>query len=115
MTYGWAIAIVIVVIAALFAMGVFKLGVTVPCSPCFSYFSYLDHNSTHLLLRSGATGIESIAATFDGTSATVSPTSAIPGDTITLTGTIKDGTKVVITYIATDSGMSKTDSATLHS
>ena len=110
MTYGWAILIIIVVIAALYAMGVFKLGGTVPCSPCFGYFAYVDHNSTHLIITNGATAIESISAT----GFTVNPTSANPGETIILSGSISDGTTVTITYVRSDSGMTKTDSATLH-
>jgi hypothetical protein len=59
MTYGWAILIVIAVVAALYAMGVFRLpagGVGGPCNPCFppgSDIAYVAHNSTHVLLRVG--------------------------------------------------------------
>ena len=64
MTYGWAILIVIAVVAALYAMGVFKLpsgGVGGPCSPCFppgSDIAYVAHNSTHVLLRVGPNAIK---------------------------------------------------------
>ncbi|MEM5772943.1 MAG: hypothetical protein QXL86_01820 [Candidatus Aenigmatarchaeota archaeon] len=59
MTYGWAILIVIAVVAALYAMGVFTLpgGSMNPCSPCFPTggdMTYVAHNSTHLLVRVGA-------------------------------------------------------------
>jgi len=64
MTYGWAILIVIAVVAALYAMGVFRLpagGVGGPCSPCFppgSDIAYVAHNSTHVLLRVGPNAIK---------------------------------------------------------
>lgn len=60
MTYGWAILIVIVVIAALYSMGVFTLTGGVPCSPCFSAFSYIDHDSTFVYVRNGPRVIESV-------------------------------------------------------
>lgn len=53
MTYGWAILIVIVVVAALYSMGVFTLTGGVPCSPCFSYFAYIDHDTTSVYVRNG--------------------------------------------------------------
>jgi uncharacterized protein (UPF0333 family) len=63
MTYGWAILIVIAVVAALYAMGVFKLptGGLAPCSPCFppgSDVTYISHNASHVLLRVGANKIK---------------------------------------------------------
>ncbi|MGC8993456.1 MAG: hypothetical protein ACP5F8_01290 [Candidatus Aenigmatarchaeota archaeon] len=63
MTYGWAILIVIAVVAALYAMGVFKLptGGLAPCSPCFppgSDVAYVSHNATHVLLKVGANKIK---------------------------------------------------------
>ena len=63
MTYGWAILIVIAVVAALYAMGVFKLptGGLAPCSPCFppgSDVTYISHNASHVLLRVGANTIK---------------------------------------------------------
>lgn len=54
MTYGWAILIVIVVVAALYAMGVFKIGGGgPPCSPCFANFAYMDYASGTLAVRNG--------------------------------------------------------------
>lgn len=114
MTYGWAILIIIVVVAALYAMGVFTVSPGVPCSPCFSYFAYVDHSGTSLVVINGARETSSINATADGSALTPSATSASPGDTITFTGTIADGASVVITYTVTASGIVHTDSATLH-
>jgi len=53
MTYGWAILIVIVVIAALYSMGVFTVSPGVPCSPCFSYFAFVDYADGTLKIRNG--------------------------------------------------------------
>jgi len=70
MTYGWAILIVIAVVAALYAMGVFKLptGGLAPCSPCFppgSDVTYISHNASHVLLRVGANKIKVDTTTYD--------------------------------------------------
>jgi len=53
MTYGWAILIVIVVVAALYSMGVFTVSPGVPCSPCFSAFAFVDYSNGVLLIRNG--------------------------------------------------------------
>ncbi len=53
MTYGWAILIVIVVVAALYSMGVFTVSPGVPCSPCFSTFAFVDYGDGTLMIRSG--------------------------------------------------------------
>ena len=68
MTYGWAILIVIAVVAALYAMGVFKLpgaGVS-GCSPCFpagSDVAYVSHNAGTLLLRVGPNTVRYVQTT----------------------------------------------------
>ncbi|MBU5690028.1 MAG: hypothetical protein QXM68_02385 [Candidatus Aenigmatarchaeota archaeon] len=60
MTYGWAIIILVVVVGALYVMGVFKTGTTVACSnPCFgSQFTYNDHNQDTLVLTNGPRRIQ---------------------------------------------------------
>ena len=57
MTYGWAILIVIVVIAALYSMGVFTVSPGVACSPCFSYFAFVDYADGTLKIRNGPRNI----------------------------------------------------------
>jgi hypothetical protein len=115
MTYGWAILIVVVVVAALYAMGVFKIGgKTVPCSPCFSNFAYIDYSGDTLIIRNGPRTIDTITVT----GATPSTTTANPGDTITLTNSTwtTSGTySITISYRDTSSGLTHSDSATLHS
>ncbi|MBU5689100.1 MAG: hypothetical protein KQA41_02655 [Candidatus Aenigmarchaeota archaeon] len=53
MTYGWAILIIVVVIAALYAMGVFKQKSTVPYTGFTGDVTYSAHNATHLVLIAG--------------------------------------------------------------
>jgi uncharacterized protein (UPF0333 family) len=53
MTYGWAILIIVVVIAALYAMGVFKQKSTIPYTGFGGELTYSAHNATHLVLVAG--------------------------------------------------------------
>jgi hypothetical protein len=114
MTYGWAILIIIVVVAALYAMGVFKVGSTVSCSPCFSYFAYVDYASGQgLKIRNGANDINVLSVT--GGTITGLPLKAVPGDDITITGIATSGkVPIVVTYNVTTSGLQHTDSATIN-
>jgi len=55
MTYGWAILIVVAVIAALYAMGVFRLpttGISKPVFPPGTPLVYVDHNLDNLVVSS---------------------------------------------------------------
>ena len=114
MTYGWAILIIIVVVAALYAMGIFTTpGGTIPCSPCFGYFAYEVHDTAtnNLYLTNGAREVTITAPCAGG------PYTA--GDSITCV-TLCGGTypcDVTISYDVTTSGgatVSLTDDATLH-
>lgn len=115
MTYGWAILIIVVVIAALYAMGVFKTGSTVACSnPCFgSQFSYVDHNSTHLILRNGARDVTLTAVT-GGTLPSDVDLSAGEDTTIALSGSTRPLT-VTITYNVVGGTAGHTESGVLRS
>ena len=112
MTYGWAIIIIIVAVAALYAMGVFNLGGTaVPCSPCFGYFAFIDYANDTLKIRNGAHDIQSMSID----TGTLSTTTPDPGDDITVTGLAGTGDlTLTITYNLTSSGLVHTDSATIH-
>ncbi len=117
MTYGWAILIVIVVIAALYLMGVFtpkSPGGT--CSPCFSNFAFVDYAAGDLKLTTqprdinitnfgGATGVSGC-----------SQYALCPASTgITLTGISQTGVvDVNITYTLISSGLSHSDTAKIH-
>ena len=121
MTYGWAILIVVVVVAALYAMGVFKIGAPpVPCSPCFSYFAFVDYAGGTLLIRNGAqeVNITSITASPDA-APTVTSTAlnarTSPGGDITITNIDTTGDiDITITYTVVASGLQHTDTATIH-
>lgn len=135
MTYGWAILIVIVVVAALYAMGVFRLGgTTTPCSPCFgTQFAYVDYADGTLKLTTGAREINLLNLTHDqatlldtntttswqtasiaGANNASSSTSVTPGTTLTVTG-FESGTTYSITmaYRDVDSALAHTETATL--
>ncbi|MEM3418484.1 MAG: hypothetical protein QW285_05270, partial [Candidatus Nanoarchaeia archaeon] len=70
MTYGWAILVIVIVIAALYALGVFTPKASVPCTPCFSSFAYLDHSydsgtkNLTLKIRNGPRAIKILEANF---------------------------------------------------
>jgi uncharacterized protein (UPF0333 family) len=122
MTYGWAILIIIVVVAALYAMGVFKLGGTVGCSPCFSYFAFVDYSQDagSLRIRNGARTVTIAVADVTGGTLTTTCDAATPcqpGDNIDITGiATASGTAPIIsiTYIDVSSSLQHTDAATLH-
>jgi len=93
MTYGWAILIIIVVIAALYSLGVFSVKSGIACSPCFgSQFTYIDYDDSAgiLYLRTGARTIDTLAATCTplctGTIDCPAGTPCDPGTDITITG-----------------------------
>jgi len=141
MTYGWAILIIIVVVAALYSLGVFSVRPGVSCSPCFSYFSFVDYDQTNgnIKIRNGARTIR-FTGIGDGTGAeevVVSPASGAeaisdlntdtvadcdtgdecdPGRDIEFTAlTATSGTNVLITITYTDTGTAyqHTDTATI--
>jgi hypothetical protein len=125
MTYGWAILIIIVVVAALYAMGVFSIKGGVACSPCFSYFAYRDYDTTNdiVYIRNGARTIDTLTFTAPAT-AGVGPTVACtvvgiscdPGSDIDITGIDAASAPVVvqISYRDVSSGVTHTDTATIH-
>jgi uncharacterized protein (UPF0333 family) len=116
MTYGWAILIIVVVVAALYAMGVFRTKGTVGCSPCFSYFAYVDHDATTVVLKNGAREIDTVAlGNNDATGCTAPAAGTVTAGTeMRFTScAVADGELMNITYRVIDSGLSKADSATL--
>jgi len=125
MTYGWAILIIIVVVAALYAMGVFSIKGSVSCSPCFSYFAFVDYSQTAAILRvrNGARTIEInsvVSAPDAGTTATINCPTGTPcdaGNDIDITGfpnAAATTETLTITYTDTSSALSHTDTATIH-
>jgi len=108
MTYGWAILIVIVVVAALYAMGVFKGGTTVACSPCFggSDVAYVDHNAQSLVVRCGPRDL-TINTTYN------CPSGQQVNIDISACGWTNNECGVDLSYVVTETGLSHTTSATL--
>ena len=109
MTYGWAILIVIVVVAALYAMGVFKVTPSVACSPCFgtSHFTYIDHNTTDLIVKVGPESID-----IGGTQYQTGESANYDISTCAWTN---NQCQVTVTYSLVSSGIQHQSAATLHS
>jgi hypothetical protein len=121
MTYGWAILIVIAVVAALYAMGVFRLptGGLGKCSPCFpagSAVAYVDHNADNLVVRVGPNEIRNVRAIVGTTSTPIQAGPFSPGSTITLTSTglFAGDVPVTLEYQDSTSGLYHNITATLH-
>lgn len=103
MTYGWAIIIIIVTVAALYGMGVFTAKPTVPCTPCFTSFAYVDHNLTHLLINNGPREIIYTGTVY------------APGETIIIEHECATWPcEITVNYIVKETGVAKSDSAKLH-
>ena len=112
MTYGWAILIIIVVIGALWKMGVFSTSPTVTCSPFFRYFAYRDYAGGTLKLRNGpqTVNITSVVGGDDPTTTQFTAGQDVTIDGIATTGDVD----LTLTYTNVDSGLSHTDTATIH-
>jgi len=121
MTYGWAILIVIAVVAALYAMGVFKLptGGLGKCSPCFppgSAIAYVDHNADNLVIRVGPEDIGNVSVIIGGEEVAFQAGPFSPGKIITLTstGAFSGDVTVTVRYQSVASGLYHDVNATLH-
>ncbi|RLI98247.1 MAG: hypothetical protein DRO99_01185 [Candidatus Aenigmatarchaeota archaeon] len=119
MTYGWAILIVIIVVAALYAMGVFTATSPVACSPCFGTdFAFVDYASGTLVLTNGASAktITSVSGgSIDATSECQLNAECEAGDQVKLSGISTSGdVDLSITYTATASGLEHTATGTIH-
>ena len=109
------ISVIITAVAALYLMGVFSIGGGagggVFCSPCFTYFAYIDYEGGTLLIRNGAQPIEITDVTgADMPSQTIYDI----GEDIILTGISTTGAvDITITYESITSGLPRTDFATI--
>jgi len=130
MTYGIAIAIVVIAVAALYSMGVFSpSSSTVACSPCFSNFAFVDYSSGTLVLKNGARDINITNVTY--TNAAGTPLQAsIPSSSNCQLNSKCDANKqfkinftalgsgttqtIKIYYKDILSGLNHTDTATIH-
>ncbi len=99
MTYGIAIAIVVIAVGALYSMGVFSPGSSTsvpPCTPCFGDFSYNAHtyDGTFLKLeiKNGPGKINNLSCTASSDSASANcsvgsgtgPVDVNPNDVVTI-------------------------------
>lgn len=123
MTYGWAILVVVAVVAALYGLGVFKggTGSAVKCSPCFSYFAYVDYADGTLKVTNGPnamyiTNITGLGVwNYTAYPAGNSVTAYSPGDSMTISNISTTGNQqITVTYVVNASSLSHTDTATIH-
>ena len=115
MTYGWAILIVIIVVAALYAMGVFNVSSGVTCSPCFSNFAFVDYANGNLKIRNGPQAIKYFNATDASGQLTVSSATLDAGGEVTISGISTSGDQdITLHYTVTASDLTHTDTATIH-
>ena len=122
MTYGWAILIVIAVVAALFAMGVFKLptGGVAPCSPCFppaTGIAYKDHNADNLVIVNGRGNDITITRLFvGGTAYDIADITVASNEigTITAPGNFTGDVTVTLEFRDEATGLLHNATATLH-
>ena len=121
MTYGIAIAIVVIAVAALYSMGVFNpSSSTNPCSPCFANFAYVDYAGGVLIAKNGPRALTGVSCTADSGVCNVSGTNGVDlsaNQQFNITGiTSTSGTDVILTlsYTAASSGLSHNDTATIH-
>ena len=118
MTYGIAIAIVVIAIAALYSMGVFApSSSSVPCSPCFANFAYIDYSETagELVLKNGPKALTNVTCgngNFTGNTIAANEQFSItniPHDPIANKTIV-----VTMTYDYAMSGLQHIDTATIH-
>ncbi|MEM5836260.1 MAG: hypothetical protein QXK48_02515 [Candidatus Aenigmatarchaeota archaeon] len=123
MTYGWAILIVIAVVAALYAMGIFKLpggGVGGPCSPCFppgAAITYDYHGANTLSVIVGPREINVTRVdTSKGSNIFEIPINGKPQSRLSIpcSGCFAGDVEVKITFIDVASGIESSVNATLH-
>jgi uncharacterized protein (UPF0333 family) len=112
MTYGIAIAIVVIAVAALYSMGVFSPKASaVSCSPCFSNFAFVDYSAGTLVAKNGPKDLTGVTITGGTVQATISA-----NEQFSITGinnTAKD-VPLVLSYTDALSGLAHNDTATVH-
>jgi len=117
MTYGIAIAIVVIAIAALYSMGVFSpSSSTVACSPCFSNFAFVDYSDGTLVLKNGPKNLENVNCTWSTGFDYKGNVNA--NEQFNITGIPHDSSddlvKLNLTYANAISHLPHTDTATIH-
>ncbi|MCK4730066.1 MAG: hypothetical protein KAT28_02000 [Candidatus Aenigmarchaeota archaeon] len=120
MTYGIAIAIVVIAIAALYSMGVFNPSSSaMPCSPCFSSFAYVDYADGELMIKNGPRALENVYCNVTGGTCNIDSfalvnLSANQQFKITLGNKTEQNVPLTLSYTDALSGLPHTDIATIH-
>ncbi|HIE41339.1 MAG TPA: hypothetical protein EYP80_01615 [Candidatus Aenigmarchaeota archaeon] len=125
MTYGIAIAIVVIAIAALYSMGVFSGTTTTvpPCSNCFGEFAYSAHTMSgsdfKLELKNGPTSLSSVSCTATNAASCdvasqVDPNSVFVITVVNITDTSADSA-IALTYTKAGSTLPMTRTQTISS
>jgi uncharacterized protein (UPF0333 family) len=120
MTYGIAIAIVVIAVAALYSMGVFSpKSSAVACSPCFSNFAYVDYSPTNgiLIIKNGPrtlTSVSSSGGTLVKGNASTSISASEQFNITNISTTVGSTVALTLTYTDSFSGLQHTDTATVH-
>ncbi|RLI99373.1 MAG: hypothetical protein DRP06_03555, partial [Candidatus Aenigmatarchaeota archaeon] len=120
MTYGIAIAIVVIAIAALYSMGVFNPSSSaMPCSPCFSKFAYVDYAEGDLIIKNGPRNLNNVGCSVSVGTCNIEGValvnlSANKQFRINISATGTSDVYLNITYNDRLSGLQHTDTATIH-
>lgn len=122
MTYGIAIAIVVIAVAALYSMGVFRGSTTSspPCSNCFSEFAEINFNPhpgyLELEVKNGPADLNTMTCTstvancavLNSTGGAINAVNANSVFRLTFNGTSTDGTSVTLSYQKSGSSLPTT-------
>lgn len=104
----------IILFGTVWKLGTFNPASTVPCSPCFAYFAYVDHEGGRMTLRNGAQSINVTDVTGGRLEGGLNRLFD-PGEYVIITDVVEsDSVDITINYINTASGFSKTDMAVIH-
>jgi hypothetical protein len=120
MTYGIAIAIVVIAVAALYSMGVFSPKASaVSCSPCFSNFAFVDYANGVLIIKNGPRSLTAVNATGGAVKniAAGATTTLASNEQFNITGistTAGSSVNLILSYTDTLSGLHHNDTATIH-
>ena len=120
MTYGIAIAIVVIAIAALYSMGVFNPSSSaMPCSPCFANFAYVDYAGGNLIVKNGPRILENVGCSVDVGTCNIEGValvnlSANKQFRINISATGTQDVYLNLSYTDALSGLSHVDTATIH-
>lgn len=112
MTYGIAIAVIVIAVAALYTMDMFSpSSATVACTPCFANFTFNAYGGGTLELINGPRAI-TITSVTGGTHA---GGAIAAGEQFTITAISTTGdVSLRIAYTDTLSGLANNDTATIH-